>query len=173
MFRFILFIICSFTYIPVYAITTANIKVSATIQKGCIFKESSVALDFGSYPTSSQEKNVTASILNDRNTWSLECTPDIPVSIVFGNGNNFDNTNQTRRLRNESGGFFIDYQIYSDINRSKVIGISSPSNTLFLKSNTSKNILDFGVYGLVDLSKGKPNKPSGKYLDEVLITVIW
>lgn len=155
------------------AATSENIRVSATIEKGCVFHDSGTVLDFGTHPTSSRKTNVTASIVNNRSTWSVECTPEIPVNIIFDNGKNFDTATQTRRLKSEAGTYFINYQIYSNSAHSKAIGVNSPSNTLFLISNTYNNILDFGVYGLVDLSKGAANKPSGKYSDEVLITIIW
>lgn len=173
MLRMEIFIICSFIYLPVYAETTATINFSAKIEKGCAFKESSVSLDFGSHPTSSQETNVSASILNDAASWKLECTPDIPVTIVVGNGMSFDNTTQSRRLKNSESNHFINYKIYFDLGRSKEIGSVHPYNSGNLKSTTSNNILNFGIYGLVDLSKGELNKPSGKYSDEVVITIYW
>ncbi len=173
MLRFIIFTFCFLVYMPLHAETSANIKISATIEKGCAFYDSGAVLDFGSHPTSSKETNVTASVVNNRSTWSLECTPGIPVSITFDNGKNFDTATQTRRLKSEVGNYFVNYQVYSNAAHSKVIGVNSPSNTLSLISNTFDNILDFGVYGLIDLSKGEANKPSGKYSDEVLITIIW
>ena len=160
-------------HMTAYAETTANFKLTATIQKGCAFNDTGAVLNFGTHPTSSKESRVTASVVNNKSTWSIECTPEIPVSISFDNGKNFDAATQTRRLKNETSNYFVNYQIYSNAAHSKIIGVSAPSNTLSLISNSFNNILDFGVYGLVDLSQGEANKPSGKYSDEILITITW
>lgn len=170
---FILIGVLLFYKVNIYAETTASIEFSATIQKGCLFKASSIGLDFGDHPTTSKEANIQANVMNDQSSWAIQCTPNIPVSISFGNGMNYSASTQQRRLKSDVGNFYIGYNIYKDNSRTQIIGGSSPSNTLSLNSSNSNNMLSFGVYGKVDLSLGDENKVPGRYLDEIVITISW
>ena len=121
------------------AATSENIRVSATIEKGCVFHDSGTVLDFGTHPTSSRKTNVTASIVNNRSTWSVECTPEIPVdfgstalvskletingsaqiicsaqtpySVGLSDGQHF---NTTRRMKHQSEDNYIKYEVYKN-----------------------------------------------------------
>lgn len=170
---FILFWIILLYKTSVYAETIASIEFSATIEKGCGFKSSSVGLDFGEHPTTSKEMNIQANVMNDQSSWGIQCTPNIPVSLSFGNGAHYSAATQQRRLKSNVGNFYIGYSIYKDNAHTQIIGGSSPSNALSLNSPSSNNMLNFGVYGKVDLSIGDENKVPGRYSDEILITITW
>jgi spore coat protein U-like protein len=169
----LLFCICLTCCANTYAATSATIDVSAVIEKGCLFQESAMGLDYGTHATSSQESAVQANIQNTSSTWNIECTPDVPVSISFSNGNYFDASTQFRRLKNTQSNHYIQYSLYSDNARTKLIGTAAPANSLSLKSTVSQHLLNFGVYGLVDLSQGAANKAAGDYADTVQITISW
>jgi spore coat protein U-like protein len=171
--KFLILIIIMLYMDVCYAAKTANIEFKATIEKGCLFQASSILLDFGEYPTTSRQTNVTASIVNSASSWNIKCTPNTPVSIVFGNGQNFLSSSQTRRLKSEVGNYYIDYSIYKDSGRSQLIGTGASTNKLELSSTISNSMLIFGVYGAIDLSLGEVNKSPGRYSDEILITISW
>lgn len=153
--------------------TSSQIEVSAVIEKGCLFQESAKSLNFGSYASTSQESSITASIANAADTWKIECTPDVPVTITFGNGKSLNSATQNRRLKHLSSENYIDYVLYRNANLTQQLGTSSANNTLTMQSTEQNPWLDFQIYALVDLSLGVINKMPGQYKDDILITIAW
>lgn len=155
------------------AATSTNIQVNAIIKKGCLFQESPLGLNFGIHASTSRENTITANIANSQDTWKIECTPDVPVTITFGNGKNLNTSTQNRQLKNVNSEHYIDYTLYRNSNLTQQIGTSSSNNSLVLKSTVQSHLLNFQIFGLVDLSKGAINKMPGQYKDDVLITIAW
>lgn len=152
--------------------TSATIEVSAEIEAGCVFQQSPIGLNFGIHASTSQESAVTANISNTQETWKIECTPNTPVNITFGNGKSINTNTQNRRLKHVSAEHYLDYMLYQDANLSQPIGTTT-TNTLTKQSTAQNLLLDFQIYGVVDLSQGAVNKMHGQYTDDVLITITW
>lgn len=152
--------------------TSATIEVSAQIEAGCVFQQSPIGLNFGIHASTAQESTVTANISNTQQTWKIECTPNTPVNITFGNGKSVNTQTQNRRLKHNSAEHYLDYMLYQDANLSQPIGTTS-NNTLTKQSTAQNYLLDFQIYGVVDLSQGAVNKMPGQYTDDVLITITW
>lgn len=180
MVRKLLFVLGLYGFFPLttYALTTSilfnqnPIEVSAVIQVGCLFQESPTGLNFGSFASTSQSQ-IIASVSNANNTWKIECTPGIPVTLDFNNGNNYDATGDTRRLKHESSNQYIAYSIFSDHNRTQLINTVSPGNRLTITSTEIQPLLPFTIYGFIDLGQGNLNKMSGQYSDNITITINW
>ncbi|MCH4246096.1 Csu type fimbrial protein [Acinetobacter gerneri] len=166
-------IVLMLTSMTVLAATSTNIEVSAIIEKGCLFQESPDGLNFGTHASTSQENAITASIVNSQDTWKVECTPDVPVTITFGNGKSLNVSTQNRRLKHVNSENYIDYVLYRNVNLTQQLGTTSANNTLTLKSTEQNHLLNFQIYGLIDLSQGAINKMPGQYKDDVLITIAW
>ena len=166
-------IVLMLTSITALAATSANIEVSAVIEKGCLFQESPKGLNFGTHASTSQENAITASITNSQDTWKIECTSDVPVTITFGNGKSLNVSTQNRRLKHVNSENYIDYVLYRNVNLTQQLGTTSANNTLTLKSTEQNPLLNFQIYGLIDLSQGAINKMPGQYKDDVLITIAW
>lgn len=159
----------SFFLANVWAETTANVRVSATISRGCALQESSEHLNFGTHPSMAQGKK-TAQIHNSLNSWRIECAPDMPVSISFGQGESYDGQNQSRRMSLPAKAAFLPYRLFFDPNYAQEILPDSPHTYV---STAQDRVLALAVYGVVDLSGSDPNKKAGTYTDRVLITVKW
>lgn len=166
-------ILLTLTPMIALAAISTNIEVNAVIEKGCLFQESPKGLNFGTHASTSQENSITASITNSHDTWKIECTTDVPVTITFGNGRSLNTSTQNRRLKHISSENYIDYVLYRNANLTQQLGTSSANNTLILKSTERDHLLNFQIYGLVDLSQGAINKMPGQYQDDVLITIAW
>ena len=175
---FLLFGLYGFFPLTTHALTTSivfnsnPIEVSAVIQAGCLFQQSPTGLNFGSFASTSQSQ-ITASVTNANDTWNIECTPGIPVTLDFNNGNNYDVAGDTRRLKHENSNQYIAYSIFSDNNRTQLINTSSPGNRLTLTSTEVQTLLPFNIYGFIDLSQGNLNKMPGPYSDNITITINW
>ena len=150
--------------------TSSSFEVSAKIENGCIISNLNQKLDFGSKSAFSQEV-VFAQITNNAQSWDIQCTVGLPVSINLNSGDNFGNGSRRLKLPSSPQSEYIPYRLYSDAARSNEY--ISGQNFDLSSSPTNASTLQFSIYGAADLTNSNQFRPAGKYSDLVSITISW
>jgi spore coat protein U-like protein len=141
---------------------TDNLAVSATISANCTITTG--ALSFGAYDPIVTHK---AADLDGTGTVTVTCTSGAAATVTLGQGANADagstDTVPVRRL--ETGGSYLGYFLYSNVERSTVWGNDAASDVEHTGDGTATALT---VYGRVTQDQ---NQPAGTYTDTVVATV--
>ncbi|MFW1737028.1 MULTISPECIES: spore coat U domain-containing protein [unclassified Acinetobacter] len=152
----------------VFAGTTANFKVQATIENGCKLSNVEQRLNFGRHPVVGQGK-LTGSVVNTAQSWNIQCTARLPVKVMLNGGDHF--SNNSRRMKHAQQNEFVSYQLYQNSNLQNEY---TSGNSYSLTSTTTSNtLLGFSVYGVADLNNNNQPRSAGLYKDTVAITITW
>ncbi|HCW3749053.1 spore coat U domain-containing protein [Acinetobacter baumannii] len=148
--------------------TSSSFKVQATIENGCSIDNVEQKIDFGQHSALSNDK-IVSNIINTNTTWNIRCTEDLPVNILLDGGENLEN--KTRRMKNSTSSDYIAYKLY---NSSGLTTEYSAGNTYSLPTTSVANhLVNFGVYGVVDLENNNEARATGIYKDTVSIMITW
>ena len=148
-------------------VTSASFKVQAIIESGCKLSNVEQLLDFGRHPVAGQQ--LKGSVINTAQSWNIRCTARLPVKVTLSGGDHF--LNNSRRMKHAQQNEFVSYQLYQDSNLQREY---ASGNTYTLTPTTvSNSLLNFSVYGLVDLNNNNQPRSAGLYKDTVAITITW
>lgn len=166
--KIVLSILLMLSVVGVYAQTTASFRVQATIENGCALSNVEQLIDFGRHPVVSQDKLMWGGI-NTAQSWNIRCTAQLPVKIMLNAGDNFSNS--FRQMKHSQRNEFLSYQLYQDTN---LLNEYVSGNAYPLTPTTASNsLLNFSVYGFVDLDNNNQPRSAGLYKDSVAITITW
>lgn len=137
---------------------TANLNVTATVNKNCSITTSAVA--FGTYDP--VVANATTD-LDGTGTVSVTCTKGAGTRIDLGLGSNASGS--TRRMA--AGGEFLTYELYQETGRTTVwgTGATNGNNIGAAPSKATRNVT---VYGRVTAAQ---DVSAGAYSDTVVATI--
>ena len=144
---------------PVFAASSTNLGVSATVINNCLISTS--ALAFGSYDP---VVGNSAADLDGTGVVSVACTKGVSPTIALGLGSNASGS--TRRMGDGSGNF-LSYELYQETGRVTVWGTTGGA-LLSPSAAPSKAARDFTVYGRVTAGQ---DATAGSYTDTVVATV--
>jgi len=148
--------------------SSSSFKVQATIENGCSIDNIEQNIDFGQHSALSND-TIISNIVNTNSTWNIRCTEDLPVNVSLDGGENLENN--TRRMKNSTSSDYISYKLYnsSGLTTEYLVG-----NTYSLPTtNVANNLVNFGIYGVVDLENNNESRASGIYKDIVSIMITW
>lgn len=137
---------------------TANLSVTADVAATCSVDAATMA--FGTYDTlSGSAKASPATAIN------FTCSNGTTYSVSLDNGQNYDDTNATRRLQHSANGTsaadYLSYNIYEDAGFTTAFdGVAAAA------TGASQSVT---IYGLIDA--GQTASKAGSYDDTVVITV--
>lgn len=141
---------------------TSNLSVTASVAANCLITTSPVA--FGSYDPVGTH---ASTVLDGTGSVTVTCTKDAPTTITLGQGSNADEGSSDaapiRRLA--SGGNYLVYSLYQDIERQQEWGNTGERGVPHLGTGTA---VELTIYGTIFPGQ---NVPSGEYSDVVVATV--
>jgi Uncharacterized secreted protein len=146
---------------------SSSFKVQAKIENGCSIDNIEQSINFGQYSALSKDK-VVSNIINSKDSWNIRCTENLPVSISIDGGENLDNN--IRRMKNSSSNY-LSYKLYNSNNLTTeyIVG-----NKYLLPTTTPTNrLVNFEIYGVVDLGNNNESHTAGIYKDTVSIMITW
>lgn len=146
---------------------SSSFKVQAKIENGCSIDNIEQNINFGQYSALSKDK-VVSNIINSKDSWNIRCTENLPVSISIDGGENLDSN--IRRMKNSSSNY-LSYKLYnsSNLTTEYIVG-----NKYLLPTTTPTNrLVNFEIYGVVDLGNNNESHAAGIYKDTVSIMITW
>lgn len=155
----------------VQAEPSETFMVSATITPGCLINNAIPAenaqvgtlgsLAFGTHSALSEDTLNT--VLLTSNSFTLSCTPGVPLSMRINGGLQ----SVGRQLKRVNGTDTLAYQLYQEAGAVNLIGINTP---ISIDTNTSPNNITLPAWGRLTL----PGiLPAGTYRDELVLTLEW
>ncbi|USP41639.1 spore coat U domain-containing protein [Acinetobacter sp. XS-4] len=148
--------------------SSSSFKVQATIENGCSIDNIEQMIDFGQYSALSNNK-IVSNVINTNSTWNIRCTENLPVNVSLDGGDNLENN--TRRMKNSTSSDYIAYKLYnsSGLTTEYLVG-----NTYSLPTTSVANhLVNFEIYGVVDLGNNNEARATGIYKDTVSIMITW
>ncbi|AMB85659.1 spore coat protein [Pseudomonas agarici] len=148
--------------LPLAAVTSASLQVSASIIAGCLVVGGGSHygnLNYGSYSalsTGAVSISLTGGV-------QLQCTPGVSLSMSVDGG---QNNSSGRHLKLNSGTAQVAYQLFSDAGLSQALGISQSVNIVYGNANN----ISLPIYGRVVLPG---NQPPGTYSDVLQVQLSW
>lgn len=160
--------------VPAYCATNCQLSnspagcpilVQAAILPGCQIAGATTSklgdINFGQVASLSSKTVIGALVLDS--TISLNCTPNINLTISIDRGLYYDGSRNMSR----SGGYQQPYQLYSDVALNNPIGIDQP---ITLITSSSGNNITLPVYAAVKLNN---SQPPGNYTDTLTVVISW
>ncbi|KRP67815.1 Csu type fimbrial protein [Pseudomonas orientalis] len=148
--------------LPLSAVTSQSLQVSATVTPGCLIMGGGSnygALTYGSFPALATG-TVTAALTGGV---ALQCTPGVALSMSVDGGLH---SGTGRNLQLNSGSARVPYQLFRDASFSQSLGVNQSVSVSYSDANT----ISLPIYGRVILPG---NQPGGTYSDTLQVQLSW
>ncbi|AZE89997.1 Csu type fimbrial protein [Pseudomonas orientalis] len=148
--------------LPLSAVTSQSLQVSATVTPGCLIVgvgSNYGALTYGSF-SALATGTVTAALTGGV---TLQCTPGVALSMSVDGGLH---SATGRNLQLNSGSARVAYQLFRDAAFSQSLGVNQSVSVSYSNANT----ISLPIYGRVILPG---NQPGGTYSDTLQVQLSW
>lgn len=144
--------------LPAQTPASTTFRVSANVQAVCAV--TATDLDFSNYNAQS------GSPLLGQTMMQVNCTPGSGYHIALNAGTSPGATVNQRKM--VSGANRLDYQLYSDANRTKIWGNTVPVNTVFgVGTGVAQQLTVFGSVPAAQVV------PAGSYTDTITVNIYY
>lgn len=143
------------------ATTTANFNVTATVVGACYISNTIADLAFGNIDV------LDTNPVDSTTTFDVTCTSGDAYNIGLNGGQN--NDGGQNRMKLTTGNHYLNYNLYSDSNRTTAWGDTIGTNTVSATGDGSAQ--SYTVYGQVPANQNSLVR--GSYTDTVQVTVTY